>query len=315
MRNMSDRLNQLEQINEALRQDPAAFVRQCETDYFREVTTVVEQMGICAQRRILLLAGPSGSGKTTTAHILADAFRRKGIQSGIISLDDFFLGKTRTPVEENGKQNYECVEALDLQEIHTCFTKLLTQGETTVPRFDFITGEPAPERSPLQLQEGGIIIVEGLHALHPKIVSALPADQVRKLFVSVDSQVVDAEGALVFRRRQIRLMRRISRDLLYRNASVELTLSMWSDVIAGEFSYLFPHRNTVDYEINTFHPYEPALFRDILLEKFRDVDPACPHAHFLVDLQVGLERFAGLPEELVPENSLLREFIPGGIYE
>ena len=157
--------------------------------------------------------------------------------------------------------------------------------------------------------------MEGLHALNPLIVDALPAENLLGLYISVGSDLKDDFGNVLLTGRELRLVRRISRDYYYRNSSPANTLDMWPGVVEGEEKHLAPYADNADYRINTFHSYEPAVFRDHVLELLETVPKSDPLYGQVRRLQAGLAPMRSLGWDFVPENSVLREFIPGGMYE
>ena len=201
------------------------------------------------------------------------------------------------------------MQALDLDELHRCFAQIAQTGECLFPLFDFHTGERSPQGRLIRAELGDVIIVEGLHALNPLLLSAVPADRLVKLYVNVGNRVYDDEGGILLTRRDIRLIRRISRDQIYRNSGIENTLRMWPDVQHGERNYLFPHSGAADYTINSFHPYELCVFKEDVLTMITGLDPRHPQYNFALQAAYGLDRFVSLPHTLVPKTSLMREFI------
>lgn len=306
---MKNMLNCLDEITAALQTDPARLIEQSEAFYHDELHTVADLIGRPEHRTILAIAGPSGSGKTTTAKLMCSILKQRGVPAEMISLDDFYLGVGKTPVDENGKQDFESISALNLERIHACFRDLAQSGACDLPVFDFNTGEPASHTRRITLEHGGVAIVEGLHAINPRLISAIGDEHIIKLFVNVDTRVLDENGEVAFSRRDLRLMRRASRDLIYRNSPLSNTLRMWPDVVAGEEKNLFPHKDTADRVINTFHPYEPAVFRARMLNCIAGIDREAPAFHYVERIERSLNRIPALDETKVPENSLLREFL------
>lgn len=309
MNNCGTKINTLGAINQHLLSDAAGFIRQCEAEFYDSIHQVADRIPHGKDRTIIMLAGPSSSGKTTSAHILCKALEERGIGSDTVSLDDFYLGVSNTPVDENGKHDFESVNALDLKEIHRCFGQVTEKGSCDFPMFDFKVGERSEQKRNVTLQKGDVLIVEGLHALNPILIRAVDAGHLMKLYVNVDCRVFDDAGNILLTRRDLRLIRRISRDIIYRNSPIGNTLGMWPAVQHGERAYLFPHSSSADYVINTFHPYEPALFKEDILTQILALDPTHPQYEYVMRISYGLDKFVSIPHRLVPANSLLREFI------
>ena len=319
MKNTDQRLTEVGQINEALKEHPAARIAADEHSYHDAIRAfaniVAGRAPSIKGSQIIMLAGPTSSGKTTTAHILRDMLSHRGVGAVTISLDDFYLRPDCMPTPENGKPDFESIHALDLPLMHTCFMELLEKGETFLPRFDFQSAARAAERNHVRLEPGDVAIVEGIHALNPLIVDALPADNLLRLYISVASDLKDDLGNVLLTGRELRLVRRISRDHIYRNSTPANTLDMWPGVVEGEEKHLAPYTGDADYRINTFHSYEPAIFRDHVLELLETVPKCNPLYGQVRRLQAGLAPMRSLSWNLVPDNSVLREFIPGGAYE
>lgn len=306
---MMNMYNDLDSIVHALQSEPQRLIEHSEAFYRAELDRVAALVGKPAQRTVLAIAGPSGSGKTTTAKLLCNILRRRGVHAEMISLDDFYLGISRTPFDENGKQDFESISALDLDHLHACFSTLLQTGSCDLPVFDFNTGEAAAHTRRITLGNGGVAIIEGLHAINPQLVRAIGDVRLIKLFVNVDSRVLQGDGTVVFSRRDLRLMRRASRDLIYRNSPLSNTLRMWPDVVAGEEEYLFSHKSTADRIINTFHSYEPAVFRARMLRCIAELERTSEAFGYVARIEQGLKRIPPLDAEQVPQDSLLREFL------
>lgn len=319
MKNMDQRLTEVGQINEALKEHPAARIAADEHIYHDAIrafaNTAAGRASSIKGSQIIMLAGPTSSGKTTTAHILRDMLSHRGVGAVTVSLDDFYLRPDCMPAPENGKPDFESIHALDLTLMNACFMELLEKGETALPRFDFQAAARAPERRQIRLGPGDVAIVEGIHALNPLIVDALPAENLLKLYISVASDLKDDRGNVLLTGRELRLIRRISRDHIYRNSTPANTLDMWPGVVEGEKKHLAPYADDADYRINTFHSYEPAIFRDHVLELLQTVDKTHPLYGQVRRLQAGLAPMRSLSWNMAPENSVLREFIPGGVYE
>ncbi len=262
-----------------------------------------------------MIAGPSGSGKTTTAKILRDYLSESGIHTNVISLDDFYLNREDAPLDDEGKPDFETVHSLDIPEINRCFEDIIKKGKCIMPLFDFETGRRKPNGHTVSILDGGIIIVEGLHALNPLLSGCLPADNIFKIYISVNESVTDEKGKTVLSSRQMRLVRRMSRDDIYRGTTPQQTFDMWESVIKGEEKFLYCFKPTADRHITTLHCYEPCIFRDRVLSLLEKIDPESEDYYYVKNTINGLNHFVSADVSLVPQDSLLREFIHGGKYE
>ncbi|MDD6309207.1 MAG: nucleoside kinase [Clostridia bacterium] len=261
-------------------------------------------------KKIILISGPSSSGKTTTANRLMLHLRAVGITPQIISLDDYYRGRSATPLDENGKPNYENMEAID-HELFSHHLLRLINGETvTVPRFDFTVGERAPEGRTISLPSGAVLVVEGIHALNEKLTRGIPAQCFYKVYCS-------ALTVLCFDRynpispTDTRLIRRIIRDSRFRNTPAIGTLDMWPDVQKGEIQNIFPYEEEADIIFNSALSYEFAVYRkpaEALLSSALDCER---HHATVLRLLDFIRYFDPITDEKVPPTSILREFIGG----
>lgn len=308
------RILQLAQINERARTAPGELVAEENRRYREDLEALAAFLAESDDgRRLTMLSGPSSSGKTTTALLLRDSLRARGLDAHVVSLDNFYRGRCCAPQLENGEYDYEALEALNLEQLHQCMKELLQDGCTHLPRFDFVTGRPAPELTPLQLERDSVVIFEGIHALNPVFEQHLPREHMYKVFVNTLTPIYSGDEKWV-RRRDLRLVRRLLRDERFRSSSFENTLNMWRQVVRGENLYLFPYVDTVDWIIDTTHAYEPCLFAGALLPQLHTVADDHPDSELVHHLERVLDAFMRLPDALVPADSLLREFLGGGIY-
>lgn len=306
--------NRLEIINERSGHDPAAFVAQTEQRYHDAVEEAAQQILASTDRcGIVMLAGPSSSGKTTTAHLLADAVKRKGIPAVIVSLDDFYLGERNAPMLKNGQHDYESLQAIDVPRLQSCLLDLMTKRVCEMPVFNFEVHQPHPYTRHVVLREHEVVVVEGLHALNPVISENLPKDRLLKVYISVKQGIDDGEEELLSPK-DIRLIRRVVRDYNFRGSMPERTLSMWGNVLDGERKYINPYRPGADLIINSFHAYELGVLAPVAIPLLQAVPDGSPFFSWCKPLLKALERFLPIRTELVPQTSILREFIGGGKY-
>lgn len=313
-RTLRKRLLKLQEINDRVRRDPAAFIEEENSRYFDEVAALTRFLTVGLESRCLvMLSGPSSSGKTTTALILRDSLRELGVDAHTVSLDDFYRGRTLAPVLEDGNYDYEALEALDLAQLQGCMRELIEDGRTALPRFDFAAGRPAAEKRELCISHDSVVIFEGIHALNPVFEQHLPQEHLYKIFVNTITPIYDGDDKLLARR-DIRLVRRMLRDEKFRGSPVENTLHMWQQVVRGETMYMFPYVDTVDYVIDTTHAYEPCVFAGELLPLLTGVPDDNPYADKVQHLAAALGRFSPLDPGLVPQETMLREFLGDGMY-
>ncbi len=304
--------NSAEEINRAAREDPENFIRRSEESYHDDIRAIARRIAgeepLC---RLVMLAGPSSSGKTTAARLLEKALRSLGVGSESISLDDFYLGEGLAPLLPDGKHDYECLEALDAEEIRRCLCGLAEQGRCEMPVFDFERHVRYPHRRRVVLQDREVAVVEGIHALNPELVDSLPDVRRKRVYISVKQGVVDRRGVLLSPD-EIRLVRRIVRDFNFRQTGPDTTLSMWPNVMRGERRYIKPFRKDADVTVNSFHAYELCVLRDQAIGLLRTVPADSPNRAEARRLAEGLAGIEPIDRALVPGTSMIREFIGGG---
>lgn len=308
-------MNTLKEINAAVQNRTLEFVAEAEQEYYRKVEETVLQIQAHPFCKIVLLAGPSGSGKTTTAHILRESLQNKGVESAIVSLDNFYLSTDKMPKNESGEPDFETVYSLDIPCIHRCFEQIMQTGKTVIPVFDFNRKCRAEEGLEIDVTGHKLLIVEGLHALNPVLTNNLPQDGLFKIYISVNSAVYDENGTVLLSSRQLRLCRRLSRDFIYRSSDAAFTLKLWTGVVKGEEKYLYCFKDCANVKLSTFHAFEPSLFAGIVPQLLQDLNPATENFAYAMKTRQALEKFTLLPPEYVPQSSLIREFIQGGKYE
>lgn len=300
-------------INRAAIADPQRLVYESEDEYHKLVDMVAHKISSDKNVRILLLAGPSGSGKTTTANLICDRIKSYGEECIVVSLDDFYrsFNEPDYPRLEDGSLDCEATEALDIPLLVKSLEDIAESREFVLPKYDFKISRRTEQRVHPAMP-CGCVIIEGLHALSPLVFSSLSEDRVYKLFISVSTNII-SDGERILSGRKIRFMRRMIRDSLYRNASAERTLSMWKNVLSGEDKYLYPNRCYADMSFNTFHPFELSVMRRFIENLISDeLAEREPYAKTVLE---AARMVSPINISLVPETSLIREFIPGGKYE
>lgn len=304
--------NILSEINAAIQTDPSAFVRRCEIEYHDRVRAIADEIVNDPKNKILLLAGPSGSGKTTSAHILRSYLEERGRQTTVISLDDFYKSLDAQDRLPGANRDFESVDALDLSLIHTCFEHIIAAGKSNMPRFDFTTGKSIPGAQSVDITGGGLLIVEGIHALNPRITDKLPSENLFRVYVSVSTPIVDDDGGVLLTGRKIRLIRRVLRDFRFRASSIENTLDLWTGVVKAEETNLSAFKQYADRDLITLHPYELAVYRKYYPLMAKMIPHGTANREYALLAADALKLVNELPDELVPENSLIREFIGNG---
>lgn len=310
---MNFTVNTVSEINGAANK-PQGFINFAEKQYLNEVYSAAEKIACNDNIKIVSLAGPSASGKTTTAHILRDRLEELGETTAVVSLDDFYLPTEKLPILPDGSRDIESVAALDIALLQKCFTEIIKFGKTLLPKYDFANKKQILNAQTIDVGNRGIIIAEGLHALNPVITDLAPANNIFKAYISVNCSIGDDFGEQLLSSRQIRLVRRVLRDRIFRGTSVEETLSLWNGVVAGERKHLYCYKNTADLLIKTLHIYEPCIYRDEFLKLESEVSSNCVCYEYFKRTAAAIEKFSSISSDFVPQNSLIREFIGNGKY-
>ena len=259
--------------------------------------------------RAVFIAGPSSSGKTTTAKRLSIALRVMGIEPIAISLDSYYVGTDKTPLDENGKPDYECLEALDIPYLNKQLLSLLNGEEISLPVYDFKTGLRSNEGGQkIKMGPQSMLIIEGIHGLNDALTPQIKKETKFKLYVSALTQLnLDDHNRISTS--DNRLLRRMVRDNKFRNASAERTCQMWPGVQRGEKIHIFPFQNDADAVFNSALDYELAVLKFFAEPLLRSVKPREKEYSEAVRLLAFLENFIPIQPQYVPGKSILREFI------
>ena len=262
--------------------------------------------------RVICIAGPSSSGKTTFANRLRIELLSRGIDPIRISMDDYYLPRSQAPIDENGEPDLEAVDALDVELFNNNMADLIAGEVVDLPKFDFKLGKRVKGRT-LQVATNQPIIIEGIHALNDRMTQLIPQHQKFKIFIAPQSQVnIDNHNPLSLT--DLRLLRRIVRDYRFRGASALETMSMWASVRKGEFRWIYGTQEGANYVFNSYLPEELSVMKKYampLLQAIEMENPYFPVAERLIRM---LKFFDDMPDEWVPCNSILREFIGGSCY-
>ncbi len=300
--------------DEIVKSRPGDLINTCEFVQDNRLQYIAKQIWDGKDKiRLVLLSGPSSSGKTTTAKKLSMYLKTAGLNPVPLSLDDYFLERSETPLTADGKYDFESLRAIDIKLFNKQIEKLLKGNKVTVPTFNFITGKKEYNRT-IEMHDGDILIIEGLHALSEELLTEIPRSKKYKVYVSPLVYLnIDDDNRINLT--DIRLLRRMVRDNRVRGYSPSQTLDSWKEVRAGEEAYVFPYQDEADIVCNTFSPYELSIMKVYalpLLYKVQADDPEYLTALRLIKL---LDLVLPLPSDEVPSLSILREFIGKGYFE
>lgn len=263
--------------------------------------------------RLICVAGPSSSGKTTFSTRLRYTLLSLGIKPLMVSIDNYYLTKDLVPKDEDGNPDLESLYSLDIEKFNQDIQDLLKGKEVALPIFDFKQGKRVPGPK-VKIDEKTPIIIEGIHALNDKLTLTIPRENKFKVFVGPQTQThIDDHNPISFT--DLRLLRRIVRDSKYRNAKATETLSMWQSVRNGEFKWIYPNEEDADFVFNTELSYEIAVLKKHALPQLQQITRSSQYFITANRLVKFLKYFIDIEDELIPCNSLLREFIGGGCFE
>ena len=264
-------------------------------------------------KKLIMIAGPSSSGKTTFSHRLSIQLMAHGLKPHPIAVDNYFVERVNTPKDENGQYNFECLEAMDIELFNQQMSALLRGEKVFMPTFNFITGMKEYKGNSLKLGPEDVLVIEGIHCLNDALSYSLPAENKFKIYVSALTQMnIDEHNRIPTT--DGRLLRRMVRDARTRGASAQKTISMWPSVRRGEDENIFPYQESADVVFNSALIYELAVLKQYaepLLFGIRPEDPEYLEAKRLLKF---LNYFQGIDSNLIPGNSILREFIGGSFF-
>lgn len=288
-------------------------IRICENKQNSEFIEIANRIVKNSSAKVVLMAGPSSSGKTTSSKKLCMALKSLGKNPAVLSMDDYFVERGETPLDENGKPDFECLEAVDLKLFDEQIENLLKGEKTIVPTYNFITGKKEYKRE-ITLKKDDILVIEGIHGLDNKILNNIPSKKKYKIYVSALTEInIDNHNRVSTT--DNRLLRRIVRDNKTRGRKVEYTLADWPSVRAGEEKYIFPYQDEEDYILNTALPYELGVLKTYVEPLLYAVEPDSPYyieAKRLIDF---LRNFLPIPADAIPQDSVLKEFIGGSCFK
>ena len=278
----------------------------------KKIAEIAESI-IESGKRIILIAGPSSSDKTTFSHRLSIQLRAHGLKPHPIPVDNYFVNREDTPLDEYGKPNFECLEALDIKELNKDLQGLLAGEEVELPVFNFVTGKREMSGEKMQIGDRDVLVIEGIHSLNDAMTYSIDQSNKFKIYISALTQLnIDEHNRIPTT--DARLLRRIVRDAAKRGTNAAKTISMWQSVRRGEEENIFPYQENCDVMFNSVLIYELAILKQYaepLLFSVREDQPEYETAKYLIKF---LGYFLGASSENVPNNSILREFIGGSCF-
>ena len=290
------------------------FINMCESrhnDMLCELGDMIKKD--ISNIRLITIAGPSSSGKTTFSNRLRVALLNRGIKPIRISIDNYYLERQYCPLDEEGNYDLEHIEAIDIDLFNKQMLALIQGQEVTLPYFNFKTGKREWNET-IKIDKNTPIILEGIHALNDRLTSLIPKYQKFKIFIAPTPIThIDAHNPLSFT--DLRLIRRMVRDFRTRNSSAKETLSMWESVRKGEYKWIYPWQDDVDYTFNSELAYELGVMKKYAVPLLEAIDSEDEYFIDANRLLKYIKYFVDIDEKYVPCNSLLREFIGGSVFE
>ncbi|MCM1320491.1 MAG: nucleoside kinase [Bacteroides sp.] len=276
-----------------------------QTKCFADIAAEIRERG---QIKVVLMAGPSSSGKTTSSKKLSIQLQVQGLNPKVIELDAYYKNRDQTPKDEHGEYDYECLEALDVQQLNKDLQALLAGDEIQIPSYNFVDGKRYYTGKTLRIEKNDILVMEGIHGLNDKLTPLIPRENKFKIYLSALTQLnLDDHNRIPTS--DNRLIRRIVRDAQFRGKSAEETIKMWPNVQKGERLYIFPFQGQADAMLNTALDYELAVLKTYAEPLLRRVPPFCTEYAEASRLLRFLNYFSPIPAAGVPGQSIIREFI------
>lgn len=289
------------------------FILLSEALHEKKISDLADEILKKKNVKMVLIAGPSSSGKTTFARKLSLALRLNGFKPVTISVDNYFVERQDTPKDEQGNYDFECIEAIDLKLFNAHLVKLLNGETVEVPKFDFKIGTKVYDGTTMKMGKEDILVIEGIHCLNDRLTSKIPQDEKVKIYIS-DLTVLNIDYFNRISTTDTRLIRRIVRDYNFRGYDALTTLKTWYSVNRGEEKNIYPFQEYADYMFNSSLIYELAVFKKYAVPLLKEIDNTHKEygeAQRIIKL---LEYFDDIPDDDIPNTSLLREFIGGSIY-
>lgn len=301
----------ISQLNKSIQTDAMGFIKKSNDEYMAKVAAVAKNIAEKVEEKpLVLLSGPSGSGKTTTAYKISDALKKFGVESQIISMDNYFIPNRKideknVPRDEKGEIDLESPYRVDIPLFQEQMRLMCDCKTADIPVFDFVNQDYS-SYTPLTRKEGEVIIIEGIHALNPEVTGEMH-EKANCVYVSVRTRLKTSAGDLLHPS-YVRLMRRLIRDKLFRGREYDDIFSMYASVQRGENLYIMPHKHRADYDIDTFIDYEASVYKSVIYEdllehentKFPDMRKMV--LEYLKELET-------IPTVFVPKTALIKEFI------
>ena len=279
----------------------------------KKISRIADEITSRKDVKLILLAGPSSSGKTTTCKRLSIQLVANGLKPLQISLDDYFINRVQTPLDENGEYDYESIYALNLELINEQFNALFRGEEVELPKYDFQLGVSKPSGKKVRMQENNVLVVEGIHALNPELTAHIPENQKYRVYVSALTTILLDDHNYI-PTTDNRLLRRIIRDYKYRGVDARDSIHRWPSVRSGENKWIFPFQENADAVFNSAMLFELAVIKQQAEPLLEQVPENCEEYSEAYRLRKFLKYIRPIPNKDIPPTSLLREFLGGSSF-
>ena len=301
-------------LNEALcRDDFSEIIEVFEAIQEGKIAQIAADVAKSGNVKFVMIAGPSSSGKTSFSYRLSTQLMAHGLKPHPIGLDNYYVDREFCPKDENGNYDFECLESLDVEGFNKDMTKLLNGERVEIPTFNFVTGKREYNGNFQKLGPNDILVIEGIHGLNEKMSYTLPAESKYKVYISALTCLnIDEHNRIPTT--DVRLLRRMVRDNRTRGTKASGTLAMWDSVRKGEEKYIFPFQESADAVFNSSLVYEISVLKQFAEPLLFGIEESDPNYHEAKRLLKFLDYFLGVTSEGLPNNSLIREFVGGSIY-
>ena len=308
-------INTLYKLNTLIKNNEIRdYILMDEALHEKKIAKIADQISKNKNTKVILIAGPSSSGKTTFAKRLELELRLNGIKPKTISVDNYFVERKDTPLDEDGNYDFEALEAIDTDLLNKHLLDLLAGKEVKMPTFNFHKGTKEYKGNTMKLAEDEVLIMEGIHCLNDKLTYLIPKEQKFKIYISCLT-VLNIDYFNRISTTDTRLIRRIVRDNQFRGYSALHTLKMWPSVNKGETKNIFEYQEEADAMFNSSLVYELSALKKYALPQLKKIGKGEVEYSEAKKLASMLEYFEPIPEKFIPKNSLLREFIGGSVFE
>ena len=293
----------IKHINKKLDNDMDKFILDNDSKYRGQLFTLVNKILTKNNVKIVLLSGPSCAGKTTTAKLIKQVLELKGRSVDVISMDDFFIDLDKRKPLPNGKPDFDSPDVVDYPLMKECFSKFFSGQDTYFPEYDFVNSKSVPNSKLYKYRSNSIIIFEGIHVLNPRLLQNLGTKDYFRIYISPLKSF--KKGNETISPKNLRLLRRVVRDVQRRNTSAAKTKDMWPEVVEVEEQYIEPFRTKVDYYVDTCHEYELGVYRGEV-ERLSKEGKLNPEEVPFIDIVNSVDI---VPKSMIPDSSLMWEFV------